>query len=188
MSRYINVDTFIADMQERYCKPCKEDNEDYNGVGCRECWIACTMSEMDEYGDNGIDIVQCKECKYKQKCRKVVEHITHELTSVTIGSKSVEFCSYGEREGETMSKDIIYREDAIKAINLRAIIPHDVASAQYANMAINAIRSVPSADRLQGVWTNAGILTVHCSNCKSEFHELEAMNYCPNCGADMRGV
>ena len=41
-------------------------------------------------------------------------------------------------------------------------------------------------DRPQGKWTNAGILTVHCSNCKSEFHELEAMNFCPNCGADMR--
>ena len=41
-----------------------------------------------------------------------------------------------------MSKDIIYREDAIKAINLKARIPHDIASAQYAHMAINAICSV----------------------------------------------
>jgi len=48
-----------------------------------------------------------------------------------------------------MSKDTIYREDAIKAINLQVRIPHDVASAQYASMAINAIRSVPSADRPQ---------------------------------------
>ena len=87
-----------------------------------------------------------------------------------------------------MSKDIIYREDAIKAINLRARIPHDVVSAQYASMAINAIYSVPSADRPQGEWTNAGMLTVHCSNCKSEFHELEAMNFCPNCGCRMKGA
>ena len=46
-----------------------------------------------------------------------------------------------------MSDDTIKRSDAIKAINLRARIPHDIASAQYAHMAINAIRSVPSADR-----------------------------------------
>lgn len=39
-----------------------------------------------------------------------------------------------------------------------------------------------------GEWTNAGVLTVHCSNCKSEFHELEAMNFCPNCGARMKGA
>ena len=44
------------------------------------------------------------------------------------------------------------------------------------------------ADRLQGEWTNAGVLTVRCSNCKSEFHELEAMNFCPNCGAHMKGA
>lgn len=41
-------------------------------------------------------------------------------------------------------------------------------------------------ERPRGEWTNAGVLTVHCSNCKSEFHELEAMNYCPNCGARMK--
>ena len=45
-----------------------------------------------------------------------------------------------------------------------------------------------STDRPQGEWTNAGMLTVHCSNCKSEFHELEAMNFCPNCGCWMKGV
>lgn len=43
------------------------------------------------------EIIMCKECKYKQQCRKAVEHITHEPTSVTIGYKSVDFCSYGER-------------------------------------------------------------------------------------------
>ena len=50
------------------------------------------------------------------------------------------------------------------------------------------IKSLPPAEPKTGEWTNAGVLTVRCSNCKSEFHELEAMNYCPNCGADMRGV
>lgn len=48
-------------------------------------------------------------------------------------------------------------------------------------------RSTTEKSSMVGEWTNAGILTVHCSNCKSQFHELEAMNYCPNCGADMRG-
>lgn len=51
------------------------------------------------------------------------------------------------------------------------------------------IVNAPSvSDRPQGEWTNAGVLTVQCSNCKSEFHELEAMNYCPNCGARMKGA
>ena len=47
-----------------------------------------------------IDIVRCKECKYEPICNHRVQHTTHEPTSVTIGSKTVEWCSYGEREGE----------------------------------------------------------------------------------------
>lgn len=46
-------------------------------------------------------------------------------------------------------EDNILRSDAIKAISLRARIPHDVVSAQYVNMAISAICSVPSADKPQ---------------------------------------
>ena len=47
-----------------------------------------------------IDIVFCKECKYEPICSHSVQHTTHEPTSVTIGYKTVEWCSYGEREGE----------------------------------------------------------------------------------------
>ena len=56
------------------------------------------LNQIDR--EPSIDIVFCKECRHKQQCRKAVEHITHDLTSVTIGYKSVEWCSYGEREGE----------------------------------------------------------------------------------------
>ena len=44
------------------------------------------------------ELVRCKECKWEQRCQKAVQHTTHDLTSVTIGYKSVEFCSYGERK------------------------------------------------------------------------------------------
>ena len=47
-----------------------------------------------------IDIVRCAECKYKQQCHKGVEHTTHKPTSVTIAYRPIDFCSYGEREGE----------------------------------------------------------------------------------------
>ena len=49
---------------------------------------------------DAVSVVRCKECKYKQQCRKAVEHITYEPTSITIGYKTVDYCSYGEREGE----------------------------------------------------------------------------------------
>ena len=47
-----------------------------------------------------IDLVRCKECKHEPICSHSVQHTTHEPTSVTIGYKTVEWCSYGEREGE----------------------------------------------------------------------------------------
>ncbi len=47
-----------------------------------------------------IDIVFCEECKYEPICNHSVQHTTHDAYSVTIGSKTVEWCSYGEREGE----------------------------------------------------------------------------------------
>ena len=93
-----------------------------------------------------------------------------------------------------MSKDTIYREDAIKAINLKARIPHDIASAQYAQMAINAICSVPSADRPRGEWVDKGGYAI-CSNCGAH-SEVQydgvpvpfKTRYCHDCGAHMKGA
>lgn len=104
-----------------------------------------------------------------------------------------------------MSDDLIKRSDAIKAINVRARIPHDVASAHYANMAINAIRSVPSADRPRGEWIRtaekyigddvSGFYDYHwaCSECEreaiiNEWNIYELSDYCPHCGAKMKGA
>lgn len=79
--------------------------------------------------------------------------------------------------------DLISRQDAIDEI--KALYEwHDTVTE---DRILDHLRRLPSAEPKTGEWTNAGVLTVHCSNCKSEFHELEAMNYCPNCGARMNG-
>ena len=46
------------------------------------------------------NIVFCEVCKYESICSHSVQHTTHERTSVTIGYKSVNFCSYGERKSD----------------------------------------------------------------------------------------
>lgn len=47
-----------------------------------------------------IDIVRCRECRYSSICNRGVQHTTRDMSSITIGYKHVDFCSYGEREGE----------------------------------------------------------------------------------------
>lgn len=83
-------------------------------------------------------------------------------------------------------EDLIKRSDVIDAV-IKAEIRASIYYKPNWDMVKKFIAAIPSADRPQGEWTNAGVLTAHCSNCKSEFHELEAMNFCPNCGARMKG-
>ena len=53
-----------------------------------------------------------------------------------------------------------------------------------------AIKDIPAADVRENVsakWEYVGFMAVGCSNCHETFYELTSDNYCPNCGADMRG-
>lgn len=100
MSRYIDADALI----ERMYYEAFENDASYNESNPMAkwdsgLWIRYKMFENAIGDAPSIDIVRCKECRHKQQCRKAVEHITHDLTSVTIGYKSVDFCSCGE-EGE----------------------------------------------------------------------------------------
>ena len=42
-------------------------------------------------------------------------------------------------------------------------------------------------ERKKGELKTVGFLTCQCSECGAQFHELEYTNFCPNCGAEMRG-
>ena len=53
------------------------------------------------------------------------------------------------------------------------------------------IIELPSADRPQGKWKAKSFHEFFCDNCGFSFDMmkcdfLENMNFCPNCGADMR--
>lgn len=95
MSRYVDADNAIerlgaylmTDAQIEYGGLASEDIDD---------WKPIAIDILK--GAPSIDIVRCKECKYEPICTHSVQHTTHEPTSVTIGYKSVDFCSYGERK------------------------------------------------------------------------------------------
>lgn len=39
MAEYIERETFLKNIEERYCLPCKEVGKDHNGCRCRACWV-----------------------------------------------------------------------------------------------------------------------------------------------------
>lgn len=90
MSRYIDADALMDSIIEKWGinpKYLDDSLDAMKDVQTLE-WINSAPS---------IDMVRCGECKHKPICSHSVQHTTHELTSVTIGYKSVDFCSYGER-------------------------------------------------------------------------------------------
>ena len=100
-----------------------------------------------------------------------------------------------------MSKDIIYREDAIEAIHnywkselskmptvdseYGEVIDGDYNTLLKHNKELSIrIKDIPSADRTQGEWISIGAYEV-CKDCR-EVRRFPHWNFCPNCGADMR--
>ena len=99
-----------------------------------------------------------------------------------------------------MSKDIIYREDAIKAINTRSdwyqvtCNGKQIAVMLMAKDVNETLKNVPSAYQPQGEWVEVDDYSIRCkcSICGWESHKYEddvyGMPYCPNCGTQMKGI
>ncbi len=86
----------------------KKDVEDfqscYNGFSDTydKAFIIGAIEEQPTV--DAVEVVRCKDCKHKQQCRKAVEYITREPTSVTIGYKSIDYCSYGEKNDDNNTR------------------------------------------------------------------------------------
>ena len=95
-----------------------------------------------------------------------------------------------------MSKDTIYREDAIMALRLeypampmfKELREEWAVKAEGYRKAEEVIMRLPSADSPQGEWIEMyrngfGSMICMCSKCN---FQAPRSNFCPNCGADMR--
>lgn len=81
MDEYIDRGTFKESVEERYCKPCKEEGKDYDGCLCRACWVDDMLDEVDcfqpadvapvvhgRWEDStdewfGTDVYTCSKCR-----------------------------------------------------------------------------------------------------------------------------
>lgn len=108
-----------------------------------------------------------------------------------------------EQRGEPMS-DLISRQTAIEALNCRKdkSAKGDIGSFynKIIENDIDAINALPSAEPRKGKWVQKSkpldLCTewwYECSECGSRplndryGHPYHLSNFCPNCGADMRG-
>lgn len=100
-----------------------------------------------------------------------------------------------------MSKETIYKEDAIKALRLeypmmplfKEMREEWAIKTEGFRKAEEVIMRLPSA-RLKGKWVNIyqldsdGRMMAQCSNCcKKAYFYGSTPNFCSNCGVDMRG-
>ena len=92
MSDMINRDevlAIIADLKKDYPTHSVPDAE--AKVALRK--VADKIRAID-----AVSVVRCKECKHRTYCYGEV-HMTNKRQTVNI-HKDIDFCSYGEREGE----------------------------------------------------------------------------------------
>ena len=96
-------------------------------------------------------------------------------------------------------KDPVERDDIIKAIDKRIceLQSHPTFRRKNADIDLYGVKkliiNLPSA-RQQGEWVNVkisilGNSSAECSLCGAVVHNnfSNVINFCPNCGADMRG-
>lgn len=88
-----------------------------------------------------------------------------------------------------MNKDLIKREDAIKALYKYSFVSKDVIEKE--------INAIPSADRPQGEWLehwypHFDVAGIECSICSKDVpywgRNYDMPRYCPFCGARMKGA
>lgn len=83
--------------------------------------------------------------------------------------------------------DCISRQEAKDAIDM-ALDHIDHVPPWVYDKLLNALNEVPSAEPgKKGKWQYIGFMVVECSECNTQLHALECANFCPNCGAYMRG-
>lgn len=108
MAEYIKRETFLKDIEERYCLPCKEAGKDHNGCKCDVCWVGDIYGDVIDAPAADVEpVVHCKDCKHStlpseltQRYGKPGTLTCHNMHAPSnrrnVGSN--DFCSYGERE------------------------------------------------------------------------------------------
>ena len=105
----------------------------------------------------------------------------------------MKFATSGKEQ--TMSEDLIKRSDAIRAIDewiqCGTDRDDDIVISEFLSFLKGDINAIPSADRPQGEWIIEidanGNTYGRCSICSMRQYAGQ-LNFCPDCGAKMKGI
>ena len=167
---------------------------------------------FDEWCDD------CKEYDTEKKCcprfnRVIREALKHEpsedgtlevkvedatkIGRVLISDDKHRGGLYYPDEYEPKGDDLISRAEAIEALGEEPPVwcdeDYEIAERSQWRDDVEAIKSVPSADRPRGEWIfrrelveDTPFTGYRCSNC-NYWQDMGSWNFCPNCGAKMDG-
>lgn len=100
MAEYIERKTFLKDIEERYCLPCKEAGKDHNGCMCRACWVDDMCGEViDAPAADVAPVVRCEDCLFWESGENECESwewcktLHHDMPSHA-------FCNFGVRKDD----------------------------------------------------------------------------------------
>lgn len=99
MTEYIDCMKLIADMEKRYCEPCVANKKDYNGAGCRACWVNDAIGEVDDAPTiDAVCVVHGKWVEYPRahyfkgsNCKYTVPHRKANLFN---GKREYNYCPH----------------------------------------------------------------------------------------------
>lgn len=202
MAEYIERETFLKDIEERYCLPCKEAGRDHSGCKCRACWVddmrgdvidapAADVKKMSDGYHTFADLYEqrlilsaalAKNNPHAWKSKR------HEDGSVPFGGGWF-IMGFDTDEGCYTYHYELKDWDLFQCKELDKGRPWD----GHTSKDVRRLLSIPAADVapvVHGQWLDnedymfcsiCGIQWYYCDN------DTETFNYCPNCGAKMNG-
>ena len=200
MAEYIERETFLKEIEERYCLPCKEDGKDYDGCRCRACWVddmrgdvicapAADVEKMSDGYHTFADLYEQRlilSAALAKNNPNAWKSKRHEDGSVPFGGGWF-IMGFDTDEGCYTYHYELKDWDLFQCEELDKGKPWD----GHTSKDVRRLLSMPAADIAHvrhGRWEEAsdgdGIV---CPFCRTDFctiiYDTEYFNYCPNCGA-----
>lgn len=204
MAKYIERETFLKDIEERYCLPCKDAGRDYNGCRCRACWVddmcgdvidapAADVEKMSDGYHTFADLYEQRlilSAALAKNNPNAWKSKRHEDGNVPFGGGWF-IMGFDTYEGCYTYHYELKDWDLFQCEELDKGKPWD----GHTSKDVRRLLSIPAADVdpvVHGRWEPGNPICPVCGGNK--FKDLDAdiwadwePPYCPNCGAKMDG-